>query len=80
MKIIIVTISYCCDDEIMSVILSITHSVRTAYIYFVGVFVAVEAVMMGEGGGEFSSTRGLWHRNLRRRWEGGTLARTPLWS
>lgn len=79
MKIIILNISYGCNDKIMSVILSITHSVRTAYIYFVGVVVAVEAVMMGERGGEFSSTTGLWHRNLRRRWEGETLARTPHW-
>lgn len=63
--------------EIMNVILSIMHPIKTAYIYFVGVGVAMEAVML-EGVEEFSSTR-LWHRKLRRRWEGEALDRTPGW-
>ena len=62
----------------MNVILSIMHSIKSTYIYLVGVGVAVEVVMM-VGPGEVSSTTGQWHRTPRRRWEGKALARTPGW-
>lgn len=54
------------------------RSMKSTYIYLVGVGVAVEAVMM-VGRREVSSTTGQWHRTPRRRWGEKALARTPGW-